>query len=204
MSTVGWEVDGELTFEEWRDAGERLGQIGRSSRWWIGDWINYGSATYGEKYDQALAVTGYDVGSLMDMAWLANTFEISRRRENLSWSHHAEIAALGEDDQERWLDRAVAGSWSVKKLRSAVKSAQAIGGGAGDGVGGIARTPGPSAPSSTPAVPAAAVADSTADETLLLELRHRGSPAEINAALEQLAARAADLGFEVLELPIAA
>ena len=38
----------------------------------------------------------------MNMVYVASRFEVSRRREMLSWSHHAALAALDRDGQELW------------------------------------------------------------------------------------------------------
>src|SRR5258705_4874231 len=89
-----WEPDHELTFDEYLDAGRKLFQLNRVSQWWIGDWCNYGEARYGEKYEQAVRDTGYDRGTLRNIASVAGRIEPSRRRDNLSFKHHVEVAAL--------------------------------------------------------------------------------------------------------------
>jgi hypothetical protein len=53
----------------------------------------------------------------MNMVYVASRFDFSRRRENLSWSHHETLAALEPDEQEGWLDRAEQHRWSVSDLR---------------------------------------------------------------------------------------
>jgi hypothetical protein len=121
MSSVGCELGDSLDLEAWIRLGMRLGTIGRASAWWIGDWVNYGNARFGEKYSRAARVTGYDVQSLMNMALVSSKFQISRRREKLSWSHHAELAALPEDEQERWLDQAERTRLSVHALRGKLR-----------------------------------------------------------------------------------
>jgi hypothetical protein len=122
LTTVAWVADEELAYDEWLRQGSRLGVAGRNAAWWIGDWVNYGTARYGSKYSLAARVTGYDRQTLMNMVYVASRFEISRRRENLSWSHHAELAAFEVDMQERWLDRARADRLSVRDLREALMS----------------------------------------------------------------------------------
>jgi len=124
MSSVACELGDSLDLESWIRIGMRLGTIGRGSAWWIGDWVNYGNARFGEKYSRAARVTGYDVQSLMNMALVASKFRISRRRENLSWSHHAEVAALSEEEQERWLDEAEQTRLSVHALRDKLRVAR--------------------------------------------------------------------------------
>ena len=42
---------------------------------------------------------------------------MSRRRDKLSFQHHAEVAALTVSEQELWLDRAQAFRWSKAELR---------------------------------------------------------------------------------------
>jgi hypothetical protein len=95
--------------------------VGRGCRWWIGDWLRYGNARYGEKYKTAASITGYDAHSLMNMAYVASRVDPSRRRENLSFSHHAELAALPSEEQERWLGRIETDRLSVRALRCALR-----------------------------------------------------------------------------------
>src|SRR4051812_45810469 len=113
-----------MSFEQWVLHGRRLGAIGRGVGWWIGDWLRFGNARYGEKYVQASKITGYDVQTLMNMVYVASSVDVSRRREHLSWSHHAEVAALEPEEQERWLDRVEEGRFSVHDLRALVREAR--------------------------------------------------------------------------------
>lgn len=101
--------------------------MGRGVGWWLGDWLNFGNAAFGEKYRRAARVTGYDVQTLMNMAYVAARFPAERRRERLSWSHHAELAPLAADEQDRWLDRALEDRLSVRCLRTEVRRARADG-----------------------------------------------------------------------------
>lgn len=113
-----------LGLAEWSAVGRRFGEIGRCSQWWLGDWIHYGNTKFGERYSRAVKLTGYDVQSLMNMVYVASRFDISRRRENLSWSHHATLAALEPDRQEYWLARAIADKLSVADLRVELRGAR--------------------------------------------------------------------------------
>jgi len=98
--------------------------VTRAAQWWLGDWINYGHARYGERYRRTATLTGYDPQSLMNMAYVASRVPTSRRRENLSWSHHAELAPLGAEEQEYWLERAILDRMSVHCLRSELRLAR--------------------------------------------------------------------------------
>jgi hypothetical protein len=124
MTAIVWQPGETLDLEEWIRLGTRLGSIGRGAAWWIGDWVNYGNAKFGEKYSRAARVTGYDVQSLMNMAYVSSRFQVSRRREMLSWSHHAEVAALSTQEQEQWLDLAERDRLSVHGLRDKLRVAR--------------------------------------------------------------------------------
>jgi hypothetical protein len=111
----------DLSLEEWSNFGKKLKTIEGALQWWIGDWLNYGEKNYGEKYTEAMRVLDYEEKSLRNMSSVAKKIEMSRRRDNLSWSHHAEVAALDPKEQTKLLDLAEKEEVSVKELRAAVK-----------------------------------------------------------------------------------
>jgi hypothetical protein len=121
LTRVSWSAPADLDLAEWVEQGHRIGMMGRSAGWWIGDWLRYGNAKYGEKYARAMKITGYDAQTLMNMVWVSSRVEISRRRENLSWSHHAEAAPLDLLTQERLLNHAEAERLSVRDLREVIR-----------------------------------------------------------------------------------
>jgi len=121
ISKVAWVPPADLGQAEWLSAGRRLGAIGRCSQWWIGDWIRYGTARWGEKYAEAARVTGYDVASLRNMAWVAAQFDLSLRSDKLTWSHHVLLAPLEPDEQRRWLEQAQDQRLSVADLRTELR-----------------------------------------------------------------------------------
>jgi hypothetical protein len=124
LTGTAWSPRVELTVNDWVRQGRWLGALGRASGWWIGDWVRYGNARYGDRYGSAARVTGYDVQSLRNMAYVAGRFHPRRRRDGLSFSHHAELAGLRAEDQELWLDRAEVGTLSVASLRSELRRAR--------------------------------------------------------------------------------
>jgi hypothetical protein len=60
----------------------------------------------------------------MNMAYVASRFHASRRREGLSWSHHAEVASLQFDEQEMWLQHAAEMKLSVRGLREELRASR--------------------------------------------------------------------------------
>lgn len=128
ISKVAWVPQEKMEHAEWIAAGRRLGAIGRCSQWWIGDWIRYGNAKWGEKYVEAARVTGYDVASLRNMAWVASRFDLSLRNDTLTWSHHVLLAPLEPEEQRRWLQRATEERFSVADLRIELRARRERGG----------------------------------------------------------------------------
>jgi hypothetical protein len=106
-----------LPFEDWITVGQNLDRFMRASAWWLGDWLVYGERAYGQRYKAALSVTSLDYQTLRNYAWVARSVEASRRRDSLSFQHHAALAALPEPEQELWLQRAERYRWSRNELR---------------------------------------------------------------------------------------
>jgi hypothetical protein len=188
LSAVAWRPRGEMSFEQWRETGKRLGLLGRASQWWIGDWINFGASTYGDRWQETANVTGYDTGTLMNMARVAGRIEYSRRREQLDWSHHEAVAGLSEEEQDDWLAQAAEHGWSVKTLRSAIKRSRAgklepskSGGGLEPSAAAPAGEPGP------------------APLMVTMRFGYRGERELLPEKLERLREQAEALGFEVLK-----
>jgi thiol-disulfide isomerase/thioredoxin len=123
-SPVRLELPAGLPFERWQAIGRRIGEVADASPWWLADWAAYGEGTYGDRYRQAIAVTGFGYQTLRNYAWVARRFDASRRRDDLSFAHHAEVAALDEQGQDGWLERARRGNWSRNELRAQLKRAQ--------------------------------------------------------------------------------
>jgi hypothetical protein len=124
LTAVAWIPVRDIEQGEWVAVGRRLGGLVRCSQWWIGDWVRYGSARCGERYVAAARITGYDVDSLRNMVWIASHFVPARRRDNLTWSHHAALVTLDAAEQDRWLDRAVSQRLSVADLRIELRAAR--------------------------------------------------------------------------------
>lgn len=104
---VGWDLPADLNATEWKNAGQLLGKLNRSSGWWIGDWWAFGEKQgYGER--KAIVQTegweGPDFQTCMNCASVSRSFETSRRREVLSFKHHAEVYVLPKQDADRLLD----------------------------------------------------------------------------------------------------
>jgi hypothetical protein len=114
-----------LPFEKWLSIGSQLSDLCSSSAWCLGDWLVYGQEAYAGRYRDAIERTSLDYQTLRNYAWVVRRFSLSRRRDTLSFGHHAEVAVLPEPEQDFWLRKAEEQGWSVKRLRREVRTSLA-------------------------------------------------------------------------------
>jgi hypothetical protein len=119
---VGLQFPEGVEYSDWQRAGSQIARVIDSFAWCLGDWLVYGQERYADRYQQAVAAAGLEYQTLRNYAWVARRFEFPRRREALSFQHHAEIAALPAQEQDRWMDQAEQNGWSRNQLRQAVRT----------------------------------------------------------------------------------
>ena len=87
----------------------------------------FGEHRYGERAAVVKSEDweGPELGACMNAASVCRSNETSRRRELLSFSHHAEVAALPVKQQEKLLDRAEAEGMRTRNLRAEVAQTRA-------------------------------------------------------------------------------
>jgi len=121
LTPIGLVAHGRPTFEAWQRCGVFLRGVEGAVPFWLGDWINYGEITYAGKYDEALETIGLEYQTLRNYAYVARQIEMSRRRDNLTFSIHAEVAPLEREQQEHWLNRAAGEGLKRADLRDALR-----------------------------------------------------------------------------------
>lgn len=112
----------QMTFQRWINIGMRLSEVATSSAWCLGDWLIYGESAFSGRYRDAIDQTSLDYQTLRNYAWVARRFSPSRRFPELSFGHHAEVAALSDPEQDYWLRKAQQLSWSRNQLRHEVRA----------------------------------------------------------------------------------
>ena len=117
----GLEPIGIPSFEEWQEVGEFIRKAEGSVHFWLGDWLNYGEQKWGEMYAQAIDETGYEYDTLRHDKAISERIELGRRRPNLSWSHHQEVAYLDSNEQDKWLALAENEKLTRQELRQNIK-----------------------------------------------------------------------------------
>jgi hypothetical protein len=80
-------------YDDWVHVGRDVTTVADSAAWWLGDWLMFGRESYCQRYQAAVASTEFDYQTLRNYAWVASRFSMSRRRDMLSFGHHAELAA---------------------------------------------------------------------------------------------------------------
>lgn len=116
-----------LAFADWRALGEKLCGASKVINWWIGDWWRYGDPRYGERAQVAASgIFGRAFHTLAIMGYVSGRFETFRRRKDLSFTHHAEVAALPPNEADALLDQAEEEGWSKSVLRQAVNQRRPV------------------------------------------------------------------------------
>lgn len=106
LSKTGWTLPTNLTESEWKEAGSALAKVEGAMNWWLGDWWAFGEHGYGDR--KALVESEEWDGPAYDtcrkVAVVCAAFEMFRRRNNVDFSHHQEIASLPTPEADKVLD----------------------------------------------------------------------------------------------------
>lgn len=110
----------DVSKDEWMDIFKALKQVEGCVQFWIGDCLAYRQQKWG-MYDDIAEDTGMDKQFLRDVKYVADNVELSLRNDNLSFSHHREVASLPPEKQKEFLNRAVDEKLSVRELRDEIR-----------------------------------------------------------------------------------
>ena len=116
----GLEAIGVPSFEDWEEVGKFIKRSNEAVQFWRGDWLNFGENNY-DLWTQYFGKEEAAYQTLANEKWVASRVPVSRRREKLSWSHHAEVADLEQEEQEQMFDMAEKHEMSVSTFRKAVR-----------------------------------------------------------------------------------
>jgi hypothetical protein len=118
LTPTGAVITGDLDPVTFAAQAQALQRDTSSRTWALGDLVN--AIGWGDKRE-ACAQAGIDYKTARNAASVAAKFEMSRRRDNLSFAHHAEVAAMPAAQVDALLERAAAAQWSVRQLRDVRK-----------------------------------------------------------------------------------
>lgn len=121
-------ISDSITLPEWKELGQSLRQIEGCVQFWIGDWARFGDKqgftgkyTDPKVYDELEDITGLQRKTLRNYKSISDNVESSRRRDDLTFGHHAEVAILSPDKQELFLTKASQEKLSIRDLRETIR-----------------------------------------------------------------------------------
>jgi hypothetical protein len=136
---TGADFSPALTLRTWRGAGKVLITAADTLKWIEGDWFNAGRPfadlkddTFHSPEEEAVAISRLlppeYYGRIRSgrskkvyvRAYVCLRIPKSRRRAELTFEHHEEVARLTPEDQDKWLQAAVENEWAVADLRAAI------------------------------------------------------------------------------------
>jgi hypothetical protein len=122
---LGLEFDPGLDEDAWHAALRRVALVRGATNWWLGDLVANSEIELDVKVKLAAAETTLPESSIRTIEWTARSVTRERRRPELAFAHHMEVAALEPDEQVRWLEQAVRDRWGTRQLREGLEGERA-------------------------------------------------------------------------------
>lgn len=110
-----------LTLEQLTALATFFGQLNHSSRWWIADLHEYTEMRHGEYVAQVMEATRLSPQTIENIVSVGKRVPPSRRRPELAFSTHAEVASLPPSEQRHWLKVAKDRGLSKRELRDLIR-----------------------------------------------------------------------------------
>jgi hypothetical protein len=112
---------GKPSREQWRQAFEAAKLMQDSSPFWLGDLAEYAEAHWPDYYRQIAEATGYAVQTVVNAAYVSRHVDPKVRRQDVPFSHHAEVASLPGEQQAKWLKECAEKQLTRAELREKLR-----------------------------------------------------------------------------------
>lgn len=112
----------DFSYDEFEELLALLGTVENACIWWSSDALIQGEHLYGEEVAQAAERLNRSPQTVLNRTSVARRVPPSRRNPSLSFTAHAEVAALEPADQIRWLDTAASERLAVHELRERIRA----------------------------------------------------------------------------------
>ena len=123
LTAIGLKLkDPDLPYERFEDLCCMLGRMHEAVRFAIGDALLIGPELYGERAYQAFESLNLSEKGRLVYVRVSDRVPRSRRRKDLSWSHHRAVASLEPPEQKQWLKTASEKGMSHAELRDALRN----------------------------------------------------------------------------------
>lgn len=90
----------------------------------LADALNFGEASYGESFSQAIDSTRQALGltpkTIANAQWTYKRIEPARRRSGISLGHYSVLASLNPEEQEKYFDQIETHHLTVQSLKETV------------------------------------------------------------------------------------
>ena len=118
------EADADVTIEQYTAGGHFVLFTEAASPFWLADWLLLGEdhPAWQDQIQQAVDFGGRSPEVLDRYKWVAQNVPPVRRRHELSFEHHVQVAQLMPEDQDELLADAVFRRWTVAQLRQEVRA----------------------------------------------------------------------------------
>ena len=131
VTRIGLIIESDISPEDAANVFACVERITGSANWIWGDILAFSERMWGNqfvegKYAHAIESTGLASSTLRQVALVSVRIPIERRRPELTFTHHAEVAMHFDTTatQDEWLDKAIAGKWSAIELRRAIRKSK--------------------------------------------------------------------------------
>lgn len=122
-------LNDDVSIEEWKELGRALKQVEGSVQFWIGDWAAFGDKkgftgkyTDSKVYDELEQITGLERQTIQDYKYVSQSIPSSLRNEDLSFTHHREVAKLPTVEKKiEFLTKASEEKLSTRELREEIR-----------------------------------------------------------------------------------
>lgn len=122
IGPTGVQARGDVPQAVWESVTVSLLNFAKALPWVIGDLLNYGEASYGETYAQAIDMTGLSYHTLARYRSVAAAIPYEQRAVGVPWSYYTKIKTLPPGERQEWIERAAAGDFgNGDDLRDAIK-----------------------------------------------------------------------------------
>ena len=113
----------DISWEMSRNLGAKLGRMRTVILFAIADYCRLMEYRWGDKWtDLSGLFPSYSISRLLNIQWVGNKIEKSRRRQHLIFEHHASVASLPPKQQDKMLDMAEHVDFNRDDFRHAVRA----------------------------------------------------------------------------------
>lgn len=122
VTPVSLEMPDDFDMNLWKKAGTTIKMLAKGAQWWVGDWLNFGEARFGEKYSQYIDELGLAQGTIANYQSISGRMPPDRRKEELSFGHHESVLAVEDPKlQDELLEMAIKENWTREQLRNYIR-----------------------------------------------------------------------------------